>query len=221
MDGDRDGVEWGQRNAWRETMTQALSERQRQILRFIGEQQQQGWTPSVREIGEAVGLRSSAAVQKQLAVLERKGYIRRLSGQARSIQLLKPIHANSEQWQVPIVGDITAGAPILAEENIMGYLSVVDEALLAKPGVFFALKVQGESMIEAGILPGDYVVVMQQPTVENGDIVVALLGDEATVKRFYREQDQVRLQPANAAMEPIIARDVKILGRVVSVIRRV
>lgn len=221
MDGDRDGVEWGQRNAWRETMTQALSERQRQILRFIGEQQQQGWTPSVREIGEAVGLRSSAAVQKQLAVLERKGYIRRLSGQARSIQLLKPIHANSEQWQVPIVGDITAGAPILAEENIMGYLSVVDEALLAKPGVFFALKVQGESMIEAGILPGDYVVVMQQPTVENGDIVVALLGEEATVKRFYREQDQVRLQPANAAMEPIIARDVKILGRVVSVIRRV
>lgn len=202
-------------------MTQALSERQRQILRFIGEQQQQGWTPSVREIGEAVGLRSSAAVQKQLAVLERKGYIRRLSGQARSIQLLKPIHASSEQWQVPIVGDITAGAPILAEENIMGYLSVVDEALLAKPGVFFALKVQGESMIEAGILPGDYVVVMQQPTVENGDIVVALLGDEATVKRFYREQDQVRLQPANAAMEPIIARDVKILGRVVSVIRRV
>jgi repressor LexA len=202
-------------------MTQALSERQRQILRFIGEQQQQGWTPSVREIGEAVGLRSSAAVQKQLAVLERKGYIRRLSGQARSIQLLKPIHANSEQWQVPIVGDITAGAPILAEENITGYLSVVDEALLAKPGVFFALKVQGESMIEAGILPGDYVVVMQQPTVENGDIVVALLGDEATVKRFYREQDQVRLQPANAAMEPIIARDVKILGRVVSVIRRV
>lgn len=221
MDGDRDGVEWGQRNAWRETMTQALSERQRQILRFIGEQQQQGWTPSVREIGEAVGLRSSAAVQKQLAVLERKGYIRRLSGQARSIQLLKPIHASSEQWQVPIVGDITAGAPILAEENIPGYLSVVDEALLAKPGVFFALKVQGESMIEAGILPGDYVVVMQQPTVENGDIVVALLGEEATVKRFYREQDQVRLQPANAAMEPIIARDVKILGRVVSVIRRV
>jgi repressor LexA len=202
-------------------MTQALSERQRQILRFIGEQQQQGWTPSVREIGEAVGLRSSAAVQKQLAVLERKGYIRRLSGQARSIQLLKPIPANSEQWQVPIVGDITAGAPILAEENITGYLSVVDEALLAKPGVFFALKVQGESMIEAGILPGDYVVVMQQPTVENGDIVVALLGEEATVKRFYREQDQVRLQPANAAMEPIIARDVKILGRVVSVIRRV
>lgn len=202
-------------------MTQALSERQRQILRFIGEQQQQGWTPSVREIGEAVGLRSSAAVQKQLAVLERKGYIRRLSGQARSIQLLKPIHASSEQWQVPIVGDITAGAPILAEENIPGYLSVVDEALLAKPGVFFALKVQGESMIEAGILPGDYVVVMQQPTVENGDIVVALLGEEATVKRFYREQDQVRLQPANAAMEPIIARDVKILGRVVSVIRRV
>jgi repressor LexA len=202
-------------------MTQALSERQRQILHFIGQQQQAGWTPSMREIGEAVGLRSSAAVQKQLAALERKGYIRRLSGQARSIQLLKPLTSGGEQWQVPIVGDITAGVPILAEENITGYLSVVDEALLAKPGHFFALKVQGESMIEAGILPGDYVVVLQQATAENGEVVVALLGDEATVKRFYRERDQVRLQPANAAMQPILAREVRILGRVVSVVRRV
>jgi repressor LexA len=202
-------------------MAEALSERQREILRFISQQQQAGWTPSVREIGEAVGLRSSAAVQKQLAALERKGYLRRLSGQARSIQLLKPLSASGDHWQVPIVGDITAGAPILVEENITGYLSVVDEELLAKPGVFFALKVQGESMIEAGILSGDYVVVLQQPTAQNGDIVVALLGEEATVKRFYREQDCVRLQPANVAMKPIIARDVRILGRVVSVIRRV
>jgi repressor LexA len=202
-------------------MAQALSERQRQILRFISQRQQEGWTPSMREIGEAVGLRSSAAVQKQLATLERKGFIRRLSGQARSIQVVKPLSATGEHWQVPIVGDITAGAPILAEERITGYLTVVDESLLAKPGTFFALKVQGESMIDAGILSGDYVVVLQQSTAQNGDIVVALLGEEATVKRFYKEQGQIRLQPANASMQPIITRDLQILGRVVSVIRRV
>ena len=202
-------------------MTQALSERQRQIMRFISERQQEGWTPSVREISEAVGLRSSAAVQKQLASLERKGYIRRLSGQARSIQVLKPLSASGENLLLPIVGEITAGAPILAEENITGYLTVVDEELLAKAGTFFALKVQGESMIEAGILSGDYVVVLQQPTAENGEIVVALLGEEATVKRFFKEQGHVRLQPANAAMKPIITRDVQILGRVVSGIRRI
>jgi repressor LexA len=202
-------------------MTTALSERQRQIMGYITKRQQEGWTPSVREISEAVGLRSSAAVQKQLASLERKGYLRRLEGRARSIQLLKPLTASGENLQVPIVGAITAGAPILAQENITGYLTVIDESLLAKSGAFFALKVQGESMIEAGILSGDYVVVLQQPTAENGEIVVALLGEEATVKRFYKEQGQVRLQPANAAMKPIITRDVQILGRVVSVIRRI
>ncbi len=202
-------------------MMPALTERQRQIMRYISARQQEGWTPSVREICEAVGLRSSAAVQKQLASLERRGYLRRLSGQARSIQLLKPLAVSGENGQVPIVGEITAGAPILAAENITGYLTVVDETLLAKPGALFALKVQGESMIEAGILSGDYVVVLQQPTAENGEIVVALLGEEATVKRFFKEQDQVRLQPANASMKPIMTRDVQILGRVVSVIRQI
>jgi repressor LexA len=187
----------------------------------------------VREISDAVGLRSSAAVQKQLTSLERKGYIRRLPGQARSIQLLKSLSTATEnlpeilpddlpeKLQVPIVGEVTAGVPILAQENITGYLTVVDEALLTKPGTFFALKVQGESMIEAGILSGDYVVVLQQPTAENGEIVVALLGEEATVKRFFKEPGQVRLQPANASMKPLITRDVQILGRVVSVIRRI
>jgi repressor LexA len=202
-------------------MTAALSERQRQILRYISMRQQEGWTPSVREIGDAVGLRSSAAVQKQLATLERKGYIRRLSGQARSIQVVHPASDSSEQGQVPIVGDITAGAPILVAENITGYLSLVDETVLEKPGKLFALKVQGESMIEAGILPGDYVIVLQQSAAENGEIVVALLGEEATIKRVYKEQGQVRLQPANHTMQPIMARDVQILGRVVSVIRRI
>src|SRR3954462_8728366 len=110
-------------------MTAALRERQRQILRFISARQQEGWTPSVREIGDAVGLRSSAAVQKQLSTLERKGYIRRLSGQARSIQVVNPGSVSGDQGQVPIIGDITAGVPILAAENITGYLTMVDETL--------------------------------------------------------------------------------------------
>jgi repressor LexA len=201
-------------------MGQILSDLQQRILRFITEKQQEGWTPSVREIGEAVGLRSSAAVQKHLRSLERRGYIHRLPGKARLIQVLKPLTQAGEHWLIPIVGEIAAGRPLLAEENIEGYLNAVDEKLLAKGGTFFALKVKGESMIEAGILPEDYVIVLQQPIAENGDIVVALLAEEATVKRFFKAQDHVRLQPANAKMEPIIAREVQILGKVVSVIRQ-
>ncbi len=200
-------------------MAQALSERQRRILKFIMEKQAEGWTPSVREIGQAVGLRSSAAVQKQLRGLERRGYIQRLRGKARSIQVLKPL-SRQEELLVPIVGEIAAGMPLLAEENIQGYLTLVDEVVLDKGGTFFALKVKGDSMIEAGILSGDYVVVRQQPTADNGDIIVALLENEATVKRFFKAQDHVRLQPANAGMAPIISRDVQILGKVVSVIRQ-
>jgi repressor LexA len=202
-------------------MGQTLSERQQRILGFITEKQLEGWTPSVREIGEAVGLKSSAAVHKQLDSLERRGYIRRPPGKARLIQILRPLTRTGEQLLIPIVGHVAAGVPILAEENIEGYLTTVDEEVLAKGGTFFALEVRGESMVEAGILPGDHVVVMQQATAQNGDIVVALIEDEATVKRFYMEQDHVRLEPANAAMQPIIARDVHILGKVVSVIRQI
>lgn len=201
-------------------MAQTLSERQQRILEFITDKQQEGWTPSVREIGEAVGLQSSAAVQKQLASLERKGYIRRLPGKARLIQVLKSAAPGEEQLLIPIVGEIAAGKPILASENIEGYLTAVHEEVLARGGTFFALKVRGESMVEAGILPGDHVVVRQQATAENGEIVVALVADEATVKRFYKEQDHVRLQPANAHMQPILTCDVQILGKVVSVIRQ-
>lgn len=202
-------------------MGRGLSERQRRILAFITEKQQEGWTPSVREIGEAVGLKSSAAVQKQLDSLERQGYLHRLSGKARVIQVLKPPVRTDEPWQIPIVGEIAAGGPILAEENIEGYLNAVEEKVLARGGTFFALRVKGESMIDVGILPGDYVIVRQQPTVENGEIAVALLDQEATVKRFYREGDHVRLQPANAQMAPILVHDVQILGKVVSVIRQI
>jgi repressor LexA len=201
-------------------VAQTLSDRQRQILNFILETQQAGWTPSVREIGQAVGLKSSAAVQKQLNQLERKGYIQRRSGKARSIQVLKPIPKQGEGWLVPILGEIAAGLPILAEENIEGYLTVINEVVLEKGGPFFALKVKGDSMIEAGILSGDYVIVRQQPIAENGDIVAALLENEATVKRFFKAPDHIRLQPANAKMEPIFSREVQILGKVVSVVRQ-
>jgi repressor LexA len=201
-------------------MGETLSDRQRQILSFIAEKQQKGWTPSVREIGQAVGLRSSAAVQKQLNNLERKGYIHRLPGKARSIQLLKPLLRQGEGLLIPIAGEIAAGMPILAEENIEGYLTLVDEAVLDRGGAFFALKIKGDSMIEAGILSGDHVVVRQQPTANDGDVVVALLENEATVKRFFKAQDHIRLQPANSQLAPIITRDVQILGKVVSVIRQ-
>jgi len=201
-------------------MGQTLSERQQRILGFISDKQHEGWTPSVREIGEAVGLHSSAAVQKQLDSLERKGYIRRLPGKARLIQVLKSPAPSGDHSLIPIVGEIAAGKPILATENIEGYLTAVHEEVLARGGTFFALKVKGESMIEAGILPGDHVVVRQQATAENGEIVVALVEEEATVKRFFKEQDHVRLQPANARMKPIITCNVQILGKVVSVIRQ-
>ncbi|MEZ4865810.1 MAG: transcriptional repressor LexA [Caldilineaceae bacterium] len=202
-------------------MSRGLSERQQQILCFITEKQQEGWTPSVREIGQAVGLRSSAAVQKQLDSLERQGYIRRLPGKARLIQVIKPLATPEQPLSIPIVGEIAAGGPILAEENIDGYLTAVDAQVLARGGTFFALRVKGESMIDAGILSGDYVIVRQQPTAENGEIVAALLDHEATVKRFYKEGDHVRLQPANAQMKPILVHDLQILGKVVSVVRQI
>jgi repressor LexA len=202
-------------------MSQMLSDRQRHILEFITDKQQEGWTPSVREIGEAVGLHSSAAVQKQLDSLERKGCIRRLPGKARLIQVLQAPAQSDDHLLIPIVGEIAAGKPILAMENIEGHLTVLHEEVLAKGGTFFALRVKGESMIEAGILPGDHVVVRQQATAENGEIVAALVEEEATVKRFFKEQDHVRLQPANARMKPIITCNVQILGKVVTVIRQI
>jgi repressor LexA len=202
-------------------MVEALSDRQRQILRFLIEKQQEGWTPSVREIGQAVGLKSSAAVQKQLKELERKGYIRRLSGKARSIQIVRFPSEKGEGLLVPIVGEVAAGIPILAEENIEGYLTLVDETVLDQGGTFFALKIRGDSMIEASILPGDYVVVRQQATAINGDIVVAMIENEATVKRFFKAADHIRLQPANPRLQPILVREVQLLGKVVSVIRQI
>lgn len=201
-------------------MAKELSERQRAILDFIVQTQEQGWTPSVREIGRAVGLRSSAAVHKHLNTMETKGVIQRVPGKMRAIEVLQPIPGGATRSSVPIVGDIAAGEPILAEENLDGHLNLVDEETARSGAPCFALRVQGESMIDAGILPGDYVIVRQQDVADNGDIVVALLDQEATVKYFHREPDHVRLQPANASMSPVMVKDVRILGKVVSVFRK-
>lgn len=203
-----------------------LTSRQRQILDFIrAEIHRRGFPPSVREIGEAVGLSSSSTVHSHLAALEAKGLIRRDPSKPRALEVLdyrdtgRAVDYESVQ-AVPLVGQVAAGAPILAAENI--------EATLPLPASFageqtFVLRVKGESMIEAGILDGDYVVVKQQPTATNGEIVVAMLNEEATVKRFYREAGRIRLQPENRTMEPIYAdehADFAILGKVVALFRR-
>ncbi len=200
-----------------------LTRRQEQILDFIrSEIHRKGYPPSVREIGEAVGLSSSSTVHAHLAALERHGYIRRDPTKPRALEVLD--FRDTERGvdpravtAVPLVGAVAAGQPILAAENI--------EATLPLPAEFagdstFVLRVRGDSMVEAGILDGDYVVVRQQQTADNGDIVVALVEDEATVKRFYRESDRIRLQPENSAMEPIYVRDARILGKVVALFRR-
>ncbi|MFS8544233.1 MAG: transcriptional repressor LexA [Limnochordales bacterium] len=197
-----------------------LTPRQRQILEFIKrEVQQRGYPPSVREIGQAVGLSSSSTVHGHLGKLEEKGYIRRDPTKPRAIEILEPGGAPATDIvYAPVVGRVTAGEPILAVENIEGYFPLARE--FAGNGELFLLQVRGDSMIRAGILDGDYVVVRQQPDALNGEIVVALLGEEATVKRFYRENGQVRLQPENDAYPPILAQDVQILGKVIGVYRR-
>src|SRR5690625_2386495 len=199
-----------------------LSPRQRQILDFIrSEVIKKGYPPSVREVGQAVGLSSSSTVHGHLGKLEEKGYIRRDPTKPRAIELLDRLtdgQISKEVVQVPIVGRVTAGAPILAVENIDDFFPMPKE--FAGDGETFMLKVRGSSMIEAGILNDDFVVVRRQSHAENGDIVVALLEDEATVKRFFREPGHVRLQPENSTMQPILVRDVQILGKVIGVFRK-
>ncbi|WP_304171073.1 transcriptional repressor LexA [Limnochorda pilosa] len=196
-----------------------LSERQRQILEYIRKcVEEKGYPPSVREIGQAVGLSSSSTVHGHLNRLEQKGYIRRDPTKPRAIELLSPQHRRIPYQQVPVVGRVTAGEPILAVENVETYVPVSKE--IFGDDELFVLKVRGESMIEAGILDGDWVIVRRQATAENGDIVVARLDDEATVKRFYREQGKIRLQPENPTVEPIITDRVEILGLVVGLFRK-
>ncbi|HML34355.1 MULTISPECIES: transcriptional repressor LexA [Sporomusa] len=198
-----------------------LNTRQKQILKYIKETlRTKGYPPSVREIGEAVGLSSSSTVHSYLSKLEALGFIRRDPTKPRAIDVL-----DEAPWRqknitpVPLVGRVTAGTPILAVENIEETYPLPTE-LIGNDDVFM-LTVQGDSMIEAGILDGDYILIRSQNTARNGDIVVALIDEEeATVKRFFKEKDCIRLQPENPAMEPIYSRQVTILGKVIGVFRR-
>lgn len=201
-----------------------MSNRQNSILEFIkNEVRDKGYPPSVREIGEAVGLASSSTVHGHLDRLEKKGLIRRDPTKPRAIEILgddidNVYSISSSIRQIPLVGKVTAGVPITATENIEEYFPLPINMVGDQP--VFMLSVMGDSMIDAGIHNGDYVIVRQQPTATNGDIVVAMTDEnEATVKTFYKERDHIRLQPENASMEPIRLTNVSILGKVIGLIR--
>ena len=213
-----------------------LTQRQREIYDFVARYaDRHGYPPTVREIGEAVGLASPSTVHAHLANLERAGYLKRDPTKPRALEVVRRGRAGAaagaltaameaEVHVLPLVGEIAAGGPLLAEENIEDHLAVPEP--LARGGEEFLLRVKGDSMIEAGILHGDYVVVRRQQTARDGDIVVALAGqdetaDEATVKRFFREAGRIRLQPENSALEPLYPEHVQILGKVIGVFRRV
>jgi len=201
-----------------------LSKRQKDILEFIKEEvRAKGYPPSVREIGEAVGLASSSTVHGHLTRLEQKGYIRRDPTKPRAIEILDSDEVVQKQpvVHVPLVGRVTAGSPITAIENIEEYFPLPATYGTSEDQLFM-LEVMGDSMIEAGIFDGDYVVVKKASTANNGEIVVAMTEEnEATVKRFYKEKNYFRLQPENSSMEPIIVDNVTILGIVVGLYRKI
>ncbi|MCM3717060.1 transcriptional repressor LexA [Fictibacillus phosphorivorans] len=200
-----------------------LSRRQLDILAFIKEEvSQKGYPPSVREIGEAVGLASSSTVHGHLARLEKKGLIRRDPTKPRAIEVLglEDNIPSVRSVSIPVIGKVTAGLPITAVENVEEYFPL-PEHVVGDENVFM-LSVVGDSMFEAGIFDKDLVVVKQQPTANNGDIIVAMTDeDEATVKRFFKEKNHIRLQPENSSMEPIILQSCTILGKVVGVYRTI
>ena len=208
-----------------------LNKRERAILKFIEKQiNEKGYPPSVREIGKAVGLSSTATVHGYLAKLTKKGYIKKEDQKGRTLRVLKggladnekptpkPLYNGRELVDVPVIGKITAGAPILAVENVTDTFPIPIDFVGNSES--FMLTVRGESMIEAGILDGDYILVKRQNSARNGQIVVALIEDEATVKTFYKEKDHIRLQPENSTMDPIIVPTCQILGKVAGVFRK-
>jgi repressor LexA len=195
------------------------TERQRRILQAIGEfTSERGYPPSVREIGERVGLSSSSTIHAHLKALERRGLISRDPTKPRALRS-EIGGAVRDAIAVPIVGKVAAGVPITAAENVEGEF-VLPSAFVPKASDAFMLRVQGDSMIEAAILDGDLILVRPQRNAQNGEVVVAMMDGEATVKRFYREEGRVRLQPENSEMAPIYASDVEIIGRVEAVVRR-
>ena len=208
-----------------------LNKREKAILAYIEKfVKDNGYPPSVREIGKAVGLSSSATVHTYIQGLAKKGYIKKEDQKGRTLKLLKgglegqqkieekSAYNGRELVEVPVIGKITAGAPILAVENVTDTFPIPIDFIGNSES--FMLTVRGESMIEAGILDGDYILVKKQDIAMHGEIVVALIGDEATVKTFYKEKDHIRLQPENSTMDPIIVPDCKILGKVAGVFRK-
>jgi repressor LexA len=205
-----------------------LTNRQREIYDFVvAYGRKHGYPPTVREIGAEVGLASPSTVHVHLAKLEQAGYLRRDPTKPRALELVGRDRGQrppgADVHVLPLVGEIAAGSPLLAEQNVEEYLGVPEP--LSRGDDEFLLRVKGESMVEAGIMPGDYVIVRRQSTADDGDVVVALAGgdesaDEATVKTFHRENGRVRLQPENASMEPIFPEHVEILGRVIGLFRQ-
>ena len=211
-------------------MTQGLTKKQREILEFIRDRiREQGYPPTVREIGEALGLSSSSTVHSHIAALEAKGYLKRNGSSARALTVVEGMldddHVDSDEDEelyrnmvaLPLVGQVAAGEPILAEQNIEETLPMPKQ--IVGDSSSFLLKVKGDSMIDVGIFDGDYVVVKESHGAVNGEIVVAMVDDAATVKRFYKESDHIRLQPENETMDPIIVKDCTILGSVVALFR--
>lgn len=202
-----------------------LTKRQKEIFDFIGKYAAKtGYPPTVREIGKAVGLHSSSTVHAHLANLEKIGLLKRDPSKPRAIELLTGAASRAKDAirppsGLPLVGQVAAGAPILAEENIEEYLEVPD--VIGGEDGDYILQVRGESMIKAGIIEGDYVIVRPAEDASDGEIVVALIGEEATCKRFFREKDHIRLQPENDEMEPILSAEAQVLGKVVGVFRKV
>jgi len=201
-------------------MAENITSKQQEILDYIKSQiLKKGFPPSVREICEAVKLKSTSSVHAHLATLEERGYIRRDPTKSRTIEILDDSFSmvRTEMASIPIVGQVAAGEPILAEQNIEGYFPIPTE--MVPQGESFVLTVKGESMINAGILSGDKILVNCCNSAKNGDMVVALVDDSATVKTFYKEKDHIRLQPENDNMDPIILSDCTILGKVYGVFR--
>jgi len=205
-------------------MQKELTRRQEEVLEFLKDfVMERGFPPTLREIASHLKVNGPRGPQKALRILERKGYLRRISGGSRALEIAGVSPAEARKvLSVPVVGRVRAGEPILAVENVEGYIRL-DRSLLSSENVFL-LRVQGDSMVEAHIQDGDFALVKPQPSAENGEIVVALIEDEATIKRIFKKRDLIRLEPANPAMEPIVVRKgekrVKIVGKVVGIFRK-
>ncbi|MGM0438070.1 MAG: transcriptional repressor LexA [Bacillota bacterium] len=204
-----------------------LTDRQKQIFDYIVQEiNEKGYPPSVREIGKAVGLKSPASVHSHLKTLEKLNYIRRDPSKPRAIEILyknqnkKENKLEKDMLYIPMVGKVTAGVPVLAEENVDDYFPVPAGYLKNTNKDFFMLEVRGDSMINVGIHDGDLVIAQKQNHAENGEVVIGLIEDEATVKTYYKEKDHIKLQPENDSYEPILGKNIKVLGKVVGLYRK-